>query len=106
MISECKASFTDIISATITEMSLIDALIQPLLKEALAGKKPKWLSRLLDQNNIGNTSLHSERTSFLLQNHTGSCAKRWFDCIENEVICEKTYYVHSNAHAVGGDVHV
>ncbi|KAH0537931.1 hypothetical protein FGG08_005413 [Glutinoglossum americanum] len=74
-ISEQKASSVDALSATKPELSSVDSRIQPLPKEAVVGEKRKRPSRLLDRDDIGSTSLHSERTNFRPCSHVGPCAK-------------------------------
>ncbi|KAH0560042.1 hypothetical protein GP486_003436 [Trichoglossum hirsutum] len=85
------AASTDDVRAITPEANPTDARIQPQQKEASAGEKRKRPSRLLDRDDIGNTSLHSERTNFRPCNHEWPCAKgSRCDCVENEVVCEKT----------------
>ncbi|KAI9767146.1 MAG: hypothetical protein M1840_005935 [Geoglossum simile] len=89
-ISGEKASSLEAASTTIRETSPIDSRTQPPPKEVATGEKRKRPARLLDRDDIGNTSLHAERTNFEPCNHVGSCNERRCDCVESEVVCEKT----------------
>src|SRR5579862_7439031 len=89
-ISEEKVSSLEAASTTVRETSSIDDRTQPPTKEAVTGEKRKRPARLLDRDDIGNTSSHAERTNFEPCNHTKSCNERRCDCVENEVVCEKT----------------
>ncbi|KAI9773030.1 MAG: hypothetical protein M1839_002231 [Geoglossum umbratile] len=89
MISSEKASSLEAAPMGIPETSSVDSGTQPP-KETVTGEKRKRPVKLLDRDDIGNTSLHAERTNFEPCNHTGSCNERRCDCVENEVVCEKT----------------